>query len=263
MDVVLRTMTPQEFVARRAELVRDSADSLAAYLGLSVPEAEMRAEQATAASLPLGPQTRNQMLRTAEAGGTVVGWIWLSLPGTFFPDVAWVSDVEVDPPYRRQGYGRAIMQGAEVLLAERGIARAGLNVDGRNETARRLYDSLGYALLKQQWARALGDIPGSLEVEVTLGADGTATAGGREVGRVAYADHHRDRPGMGWISELEYDRPAHGAAIVAAVERELVRLGGRSVGLDVTGGDESRRRLVERLGFVLMSQQMEKAVTPL
>ena len=260
MDIVLRPMTPREFSVRRAELVRDTAGSLAGHLGLTVPEAEMRAEQATAASLPLGVETQNHLLRTAMAGPAVVGWIWLSLPGTFHPDLGWVSDIEVDPPHRCQGFGSLIMWEAESHLAGLAVSRVGLSVDGRNDTAFRMYDRIGYETVRQQWARHLTDIPGSLEVEVTLDAAGVATAGGRAVGRVEFADHHRDSPGMGWISALDYDTPAHGAAIIAAVERDLVRRGGRSVGLEIAGADGSRRRLVEKLGFQLMAQQMEKSI---
>ena len=258
MDVTLRPMADSEFPARRAELVRDTALSLAAYHGLSVPEAEAQAQRATAASLPDGPATRGHLLRTAVADGRVVGWIWLSLPGTFHPEVAWVSDVAVDEAYRSRGAGRAVMLAGEAELAARGIGRAGLNVDGGNDRARRLYDRLGYAVTRQQWSRALTTVPAAHDVPATLGPDGTARIGDRPVGRAVWTDRHRGRPGRGWLTEWEYGDPVYGAAILAAVEAELVHRGAQSLGTEVAGDDHDRRLLVQRLGFRLLAQQMEK-----
>jgi ribosomal protein S18 acetylase RimI-like enzyme len=256
MAVTLRQMSAEEFVGRRAELVRDSADSLAAYLGLAVPEAAAQVERATAAALPLGPDTPDHLLRTAVADGAVIGWIWLSLPGTFMPDLAWVSDVAVDPPFRSRGYGRAIMLAGEAELAGRGLTRVGLNVDGRNDRARHLYDRLGYTVTGQQWAREID--AGAGDRSVTLTSDGTAILDGHRVGRVVYTDHHRDRPGQGWISELNYDSPEHGAAILTAVQDDLAGRGARRLGIEVAGTDGARPRLLAGLGFRLIAQQMEK-----
>jgi mycothiol synthase len=258
MNVVLREMYTEEFTVRRAELVRDTAASLAAYRGLSVRETELLAEQSTADLLPDGPQSPRQLLRTALDGDRVVGWVWISLPGTYASGVAWISDVAVDPEFHSRGYGRAIMTAAEKDLAERGLDRVGLSVDGGNAVARALYEKLGYEVIRQQWARALGDIPGTPESPVTLAADGTATVDGRPVGRVCWTDRHRDRPGTGWISEFDADPADHGAQILAAVERDLVRRGARSIGTEIGGEDHGMRRLLQRSGFELMAQQMEK-----
>jgi hypothetical protein len=95
---------------------------------------------------------------------------------------------------------------------------------------------------------------------VTLDPDGTARIGDHPVGRAVWTDRHRDRPGMGWLTEWQYCDPAHGAAILAAVEAELVRRGARSLGTEVTGDDRDRRRLVLQPGFRLLAQQMEKAL---
>ena len=260
MAVVLQPMSVPEFADRRVGLIRDTADSLSAQLGLPVPEAEAVAERATAATLPLGPETPDHLLRTAVDDGRVVGWIWISMPGTFVPDTAWISDVEVDPPFRSQGYGRAIMLAGEAVLTGSGIDRVGLNVDGRNERARRLYEKLGYAVTRQQWALALGDLPRVTGSPVTLSRDGTATVDGRTVGRVAYTDHHRDRPGTGWITEFTAGSRAHRAAIIVAVGQDLLGRGARSLGTEVAGDDRELRALVEELGFRLIAQQMTKRI---
>jgi mycothiol synthase len=261
MDVLLEEMSAQDFTGRRAELVRDSADALRASRGLSVPEAESEAERAVAAQLPRGPQTPGQLLRTAVTGGEVVGWIWISLPGTTYPDLAWVSDVEVDEPYRKRGAGQAIMRAGEMLLTDRGHDEVGLNVYGGNDPAIRLYRRLGYEVVRQQRARALGDVPGTHETPVTIAPDGTATADGRRVGRVVFVEQHPQRPFMGWISEFEAEK-GYGPAVLGEVERILVRRGVRSLGIDVPGDDRSLQRMVQKHGFEVLAQQMRKHLDP-
>jgi mycothiol synthase len=300
MEVVLVEMSPGEFAARRVELLRDSVASLAASRGLSVPEAEATAERNIAQALWRGAATPGQLVRTAVGDGGVVGWIWVSMSGIAVPGMAWICDIVVDPPFRRQGIGGAIIAAAERELVELGEARLGLNVYGHNATAIRLYERLGFDVIRQVRARSLADVPAhpttsvdlvpmsapalerrlaateaayppEREVRRAAAGDGltmrTALADGIEVGWVWYGRHGPDRPGMGWIYQLDVDEPhrsqGYGTAILAAAEADLVRHGVRSAGLFVRGDNVRAQRLYERLGFELMSQEMSKPLPAL
>ncbi|AGL20033.1 GNAT family N-acetyltransferase [Actinoplanes sp. N902-109] len=166
MVVTLADMSEAEFRRRRAGLVADTAAAVARAEGRHVQEAEAEAERSVAENLPQGPRTPGQLVRKAVVDGQEVGWIWVSLPGSMVPAMAWISEVTVDAGFRRRGFGAAIVTAAERELTERGIPRVGLNVFGGNAGARRLYERLGYAITHQQRCRALVDIPSAEGVEL-------------------------------------------------------------------------------------------------
>ena len=62
------------------------------------------------------------------------------------PPHSFVYSLDVDAGHRRKGYGQAIMEAAMEECRQRGIGTMGLNVFGHNETARRLYDRLGFTV---------------------------------------------------------------------------------------------------------------------
>jgi len=164
-------MNADDFARRRAPMVAAYARAITTARGLTVAEAEAEAERDVATQLPRGPATRGQLLRKALADGTEVGWIWLSLPGTTLPELAWISDVEVDPPFRGRGYAGAIITAAEAELIERGVPGLGLNVFGDNATARHLYERLGYRVTAQQYSRPLTDVPAVAGIDLVPMAD--------------------------------------------------------------------------------------------
>ncbi|GAA3346437.1 hypothetical protein GCM10020358_57430 [Amorphoplanes nipponensis] len=166
MPLTLVEMDRGDFARRRAPMIASYARAIAAPRGLTEAEAAAEAARDVAEQLPRGPRTRGQFMRKALVGGAEVGWIWVSLPGTTRPDSAWISDVEVDPPFRRRGYAAAIITAAEAELASRGVRRIGLNVFGDNDTARRLYDRLGYELTAQQRARVLTEVAPAPGIEL-------------------------------------------------------------------------------------------------
>jgi mycothiol synthase len=248
MNVLLVDMAPADFRDRRAQLVRDSADALMASRGMTPPEAEARAEESVAASLPDGPRTAGHLVRTAlGADGRAIGWIWVAMPGHAMPSMAWICDLVVDEPYRRHGYAAAVLGAAEIELAELGVARVGLNVYGENGTARRLYERQGYHVIRQVRARHLSDVSGLPPAGVSLEPIGPAeyerrmditeatypperevrkampqglrtpgmwvfriVADGQPVGWIWYGLHGPDRPGMAWIYQLDIDEPFRG-----------------------------------------------------
>jgi ribosomal protein S18 acetylase RimI-like enzyme len=105
--------------------------------------------------LPDGPATEGQLLRKALDGEQEVGFLWISLPGTVYSEMAWISEVRVADGLRGRGYGSQMIAAGEDDLVKRGVKRVGLHVFGHNEGAQRLYDRLGYRVLSQVRARPL------------------------------------------------------------------------------------------------------------
>ncbi|GID94225.1 N-acetyltransferase [Amorphoplanes digitatis] len=90
----------------------------------------------------------------------------------------------------------------------------------------------------------------------------TVCAKGEPVGWVWAAMPAPPRPGLGWLHHVGIDEGfrgrGHGTAVIAAIEAELVRRGVHALGLNVDGANDGARRLVERLGYGLLAQQMVK-----
>jgi ribosomal protein S18 acetylase RimI-like enzyme len=87
-----------------------------------------------------------------------------------------------------------------------------------------------------------------------------AVADGREVGWIWVSLPDALRSTMAWIDNVEVDpehrRRGHAAAIITAMEAELVALGAPRLGLNVFGDNSTARRLYERLGFEVTARQL-------
>ncbi|WP_436536383.1 GNAT family N-acetyltransferase [Actinoplanes sp. HUAS TT8] len=286
----LRPMTPASFARRRAEMITQFALATAELAGTTRAAAEDAAARDTDASLPDGPRTPDELLRTAWSGADEVGWIWASLPGRVMPDLAWINEVVVDAGFRRRGFGAAIVRAMEAELAARGATRVGLNVFGGNDVARRLYERLGYRVVLQQLTVVpyvsppgpvvlvpLADPSARIEasvsaVAVELGLDpvrarervearqtpetvnAAVVAGGRTVGWVSYSRKHFFRPDLGGLYRVDIDPPhrssGHGRAAVRAV---LTELAGQPQVLATVPGPFP---WLERLGFRPTAEHM-------
>ncbi len=155
-ELWLRPPTQDEFEQwlplQEAAYAREIAESGA----MSAAAAAEKARLDTARRFSSGLCSPGQVLFRLMAEDQPVGWLWLNVPvidGD--PLMAWVNDVEVDPDYRRRGYGRAAMLLAEREARARGMTSLGLNVHGHNTAARSLYDSLGYQVMTQQMRKPL------------------------------------------------------------------------------------------------------------
>ncbi|MFC0439910.1 GNAT family N-acetyltransferase [Kutzneria buriramensis] len=145
-QVKLRRMTAAEY---RAATEHREAESVRA-LSRVMPEqaARERVRGGTARFLPDGLDTAGHHLLTAENElGEAVGNAWVG-PDPAQPvdtaTAAWLYDINVFPPYRRAGYGTAILAAAEALIVREGKTALGLNVVGDNEAAIALYRRSGY-----------------------------------------------------------------------------------------------------------------------
>lgn len=144
--VTLRKMTPQEYDAATGHREAESARVLSEFM----PEelARERVRRGTARFLPDGLDTVGHHLVVAENGaGEVVGNAWIGpdpgqVSGT--TSSAWLYDINVYAPFRRRGYGSAILAAAEELVARDGRTALGLNVVGSNASAIAMYRGNGY-----------------------------------------------------------------------------------------------------------------------
>jgi len=147
--LTLRPMTDEEWVAFAERTVHDFAQELATAGGATPQEARKKAAEGFAQLVPDGRRTAGQYFFVAEVGGTRVGRLWLGEqdegPGG---PALWVYDIETDEAFRRRGIGREIMRLAEEHARGLGHRAIALNVFDANPGARRLYESLGYAVTR-------------------------------------------------------------------------------------------------------------------
>ena len=148
-------MSADRFATWQAASIQSFAQDLAQSTGRPIHDALQRATQQFAELLPDGLDTGGMHLLTVvdETEGEV-GILWIG-PQSGRANAAYVYDIEIEPEYRGRGFGRAAMLAAESVALADGATVLGLNVFGFNETARRLYDSLGYSVVATQLSKAL------------------------------------------------------------------------------------------------------------
>ena len=93
---------------------------------------------------------RQHLWTAVNVTGVPVGWLWVKLaPAGPWSNRAFLCQMTVAPEFRCQGYGRAMLEALEVLLAGEGIEDLSLNVCESNLPAQHLYTSAGYELAAQ------------------------------------------------------------------------------------------------------------------
>jgi ribosomal protein S18 acetylase RimI-like enzyme len=156
-EITVRAMTDAEFDEWQDAVARAYADEQVRSGNWAPDEALALAREGNARLLPQGPATNGMVLLTGLGpAGEPVGRIWLGLEhprGT--ADCAFLYDIEVDEPYRGQGYGRALLAAAEEAARSRGLSALELNVFGGNAAAIALYESAGYLVVQQQMRTTL------------------------------------------------------------------------------------------------------------
>jgi ribosomal protein S18 acetylase RimI-like enzyme len=157
MTVTLRPMSPAEFEVAVEATFANGVREWVTTGRIAAEDAPAEIRRQRERSAPDGLATEHMLFFIGEVDGERIGWIWLALPGAppRHAATAWVYNVEVDEAHRGKGYGRELMLAAERELVQRGVKHMGLNVFGTNQTAIRLYERLGYAVLSQQMAKRL------------------------------------------------------------------------------------------------------------
>jgi hypothetical protein len=97
--------------------------------------------------------------RIAVRDGERLGFANLAIRG----DDAWIGGVGVVPAARRQGTGELLMSALHEEAQARGVARIWLEVIEQNEGAFRLYEKLGYNVVRwvEVWTLPKGSEPGN------------------------------------------------------------------------------------------------------
>ena len=148
-------MTGVEFATWRADAVESFAADLAQALGRPLEAARVRAAAQFDEELPDGLATAGHWLFVInDSDGVEVGTVWLG-PHPHRPGAGFVYDLVIAERMRRRGFGRAAMLAAEEVLRSAGMTEVGLNVFGFNDSARRLYESIGYDVTSIQMRKAI------------------------------------------------------------------------------------------------------------
>ncbi|MBN1179207.1 MAG: GNAT family N-acetyltransferase [Anaerolineae bacterium] len=144
--IKLRPMTEDEFDAYLAVRLPDYAQEHAKAGNWSPDEAMQRAEEQLRQLLPDGLATKNHDFFVVEAKetGDDVGMLWLAVREQGETTKAFVFDVQIYEPFRRQGYGSATFRAMEEKVEALGLDTIALHVFGSNYPAREMYKKLGY-----------------------------------------------------------------------------------------------------------------------
>jgi GNAT superfamily N-acetyltransferase len=143
-DVRLEPMTEKRYETYRQEATDFYAQSIEGS-GVTHDDAVREAEESTDKLLPEGVRTPGHHLFVALDGDEEIGHIWLNVTDKARGRRAYVYDVGVRAEVRRRGYGRLIMQQAELWCRDNGVTEIGLHVYAHNPGARSLYEQLGFA----------------------------------------------------------------------------------------------------------------------
>lgn len=105
--------------------------------------------------LPQGLQSENHYLYTLYDEDLAVGRIWMRANFDRPTKSGFVFELWVDEQFRGKGYGKQAMLLLEEKAREMGLKSIGLHVFGYNETARGLYDKLGYEVTSLNMSKNL------------------------------------------------------------------------------------------------------------
>ena len=98
-------------------------------------------------------QGENFML-VAEANHFPVGQVWIDLSKQRAESIGGLWALRVLPPLQNLGIGSRLIATAESLLCERGYATAEISAEKNNPNAQRLYERLGYHVIRdnvEEW----------------------------------------------------------------------------------------------------------------
>lgn len=156
--ISLHPMPPETFPPYREALARAyAADNVQARRWPEAGAVE-RARVELEGHLPQGVETPGHYVCEIrhQSFPEAVGVLWfavLAKPGA--APSAYVFDVEIRPPHRRQGFARAAFYALEEKVRELGAETVGLHVFAHNPEARALYASLGYGVTGYSMVKSL------------------------------------------------------------------------------------------------------------
>lgn len=109
--------------------------------------------------LPQGLQTPDNHLFDIrdECTGDTVGSLWVETADRGGACIAFVYDIHIHPPFRRQGHAKRAFAALEPFVKGLGLSTIGLHVFALNTEARALYESLGYVVTSLDMHKYLDD----------------------------------------------------------------------------------------------------------
>jgi ribosomal protein S18 acetylase RimI-like enzyme len=108
------------------------------------------------------------LIIVADSGGFPIGQAWVDLKKGKDAEAALLWAVRVIPGFQGMGIGTRLIRAAENLLLELGYETCEVGVDEGNESAKRLYERLGYsAVAKRHDERKYRDAHGFEQCMVT------------------------------------------------------------------------------------------------
>ena len=146
---VLRPMNPNTFVAYKTAEVASFAEENVASGRWPVEGALQRSLAEFDELLPEGLSTaENFLLEIVEpTGELVVGYLWFANADRGGQRVAFVYDIQILEPHRRQGYARQALVELEEIVKKMGLPRISLHVSGANPSAQALYEEIGFKIM--------------------------------------------------------------------------------------------------------------------
>lgn len=116
-----------------------------------------RARSEILALLPQGLATPDHHLLEIHdrPGGTRVGHLWFAIESRHGQCAAFVFDLAILLPHRRQGHARRALVALEALAGDLGAQSMGLHVFAFNEAAQALYRGLGWRVTSLNMMKAL------------------------------------------------------------------------------------------------------------
>ncbi|WP_461535331.1 GNAT family N-acetyltransferase [Spongorhabdus nitratireducens] len=116
-----------------------------------------QSRQAHSALLPQGAETENHYLfniRT-ENSDENVGHIWVHIDDQHSLRTAFIYDIEIYESFRRKGYARSALKNIEEFVAGLGARSLGLHVFNHNQSARALYESMGFVTVSHNMKKTI------------------------------------------------------------------------------------------------------------
>lgn len=153
--VALSAMTVAEFEPYIHMLLESYAADHVAAGNWDKGKALSKATEQTNKLMPEGVATSGHSLFIVTSGHSLfivesntnserVGVLWVAEQNRGGKKSLWIYDVEIDEPFRQQGYGSAAFVALEKFAKERGVEEISLHVFGSNAAARAMYTKLGF-----------------------------------------------------------------------------------------------------------------------
>ncbi len=152
----LQLMTEAEFESYKSWEIEDYAQEISKNYLLPIEESRLEAEKQINEMLGQGVLTPRQFLymivHLTENSRSNLGYLWVVLDEE--RKRCFIADIYFHPEFRRQGWGRKVLELLEIKVKSCGVNRISLHVFVNNRIAQDLYTKMGYqvtGLNMQKW----------------------------------------------------------------------------------------------------------------